>query len=251
MDGPEIELTKRSLLSVTGASMVGAVGVSQAVGRQTSYDRRTVFEGEGVDLRVEWREWYNGTIQKPNGTQAPDSTAPVVSLSNLRPGDEGKLAFGLTTTGDDGEAPPARVQARVRVLPGSDTENGITEPEAKAGDDSTERGELGEDLDLRLWYDTGFTVDGTSLLGHCDGTFDDTVDNELTRGPLDLLAVSDEAADWIDLDAYPSEPTNCLASNETLCLGMEWQLPAGAGNRVQTDGIAFVVEFRAVQCGPR
>lgn len=250
MDGPDIDLTKRALLSVTGLGFLGGLGVGQGLTQQVSYNRETVVDGELLSLQVGWKEWYNGAVKETRETvdSRPTDASPVVTLSDLSPGDRGKLAFGLTTHAENGSPPPARLQTRVRTLPISNAENGITEPEAKAGDSSPDRGELQDSLDLQLWYDTGVSLGDVPLLGHCDGTFDSTVDTELGSGPYPAVAVPATSDDWLELDAHPNESTDCLREDESLCLGLAWQLPEDLGNRVQTDGVAFAIEFRAVQC---
>ncbi|MEF8799474.1 MAG: hypothetical protein V5A56_00340 [Halolamina sp.] len=250
MVGPEIDISKRTLLTVTGISFLGAAGASQALTQPVSYNRQNIVDGEGLGLRVGWKEWYNGAVQENRaaGGSGPADSSPVVTLSNLFPGDSGRLAFGLTTHADTGSPPPARLQTRVRTLPISDTENGIIEPEAAAGDSSLNSGELQDSLELLLWYDTGASVGDAPLFGHCDGSFDASVDTELSRGSFSAIAVPATSDAWVEVDPHPNESSDCLRRDEALCLGVSWQLPTDAGNHLQTDRLAFAIEFRAVQC---
>lgn len=244
-------LSRRTLLSV-GAGGLGLVGIGTAGARllardPVEYDRRMQVTDTGIDLVVDWKEWYNG---EPTGdTQdTPQDTddRPVVTLENVLPGDTGKLAFGLGLRSETG-AQSAQLEMRVRAF--DERENGLTEPERVAGDTSSDDAELAEAIRLFGWYDTGIAAGDTPIYGHCDGAFDGAVDEVLFDDSL--AAVAD--AEWRRLDANPNADDDCLDGDEALCVGLEWELPgdSGAGsnaNVIQSDSVTFEIAFGAFEC---
>lgn len=243
-------VSRRSLLAAAGIGAVGIGGFARATSPPVEYNRTTVLDDGPIDLRVDWKEWYNGTaLESQDSPTDRDVTAqPLISLNNLMPGDAGKAAFGLTVESDEGNAPPAQLQMRLRRLADSGRENEITEPEEKAGDATPDRGELQDSLEVLLWYDTGISAAGTPIYGHCDGDFDPVVNEKIDEGPLTVVSVPADSQTWVDLDAHPNQSADCLEDGDALCLGFEWVLPNETGNIVQTDSVAFAIEFRAIQC---
>jgi len=242
-------ITRRKLLA-SGAGSLGLVGLAAGGARAlasdpVAYDRTTLVDGEGVDLKVDWTEWYNGepTTDTQN-TPTDTNDQPVVTLENVLPGDTGRLAFGLTLHPET-EASSAQLEMRLRAF--DERENALTEPERQAGDDSPDEGELADYVRVFGWYDTGITAGATPIYGHCDGAFDGAVDEALLDGTL--AAVTDE--EGCALDANPSAPDDCLDAGESLCVVLEWELPddlAGGNNAVQTDRVTFEIAFGAVKC---
>lgn len=251
---PIEDLTRRKLLALGGGS-VGALGVLSLVDRaaadQVEYNQTTFVEGEGPDLRVDWVEMYNGGVLESQSppTSRGSSAQPLISLSNVMPGDSGRASFGLRTTAGpdtDESSDPVRIQMRLRQL-AIDTENGLTEPERKAGDTSPDEGELGEHLQTRVWYDSGIEVGDTPLYGHCDGAFN-AGDELIVEGAFDAVALDPGAESWTTIDATPDGTGECLQAGQALCVSLEWSLPDAVGNRLQGDAVGFAVEFRPISC---
>lgn len=239
MDIDDIGFTRRKLLSA-GVGGLGALGLAAGgarviAGDSVDYTRRTVAQTDGGDLIVDWMESYNGDTLESQDTATDSDGDPLVTLENVTPGDSGMLAFGLTLD-EDSSADSVQVQLRFELF--DDLENGLSEPEIRAGDTAGDGGELPEFVDVFAWYDTGFTVDGTPIYGACDGSFDSATDEELLDGTL--AAVTSD--DWIDLDG-------CLDRGDNLCLGLTWALPEDLGgvddNVVQTDEATFGIKFGA------
>jgi hypothetical protein len=186
-------------------------------------------------LEVAWYEEYNNqTVERQgNGSETnaskvldpdtdpvyvPDAPGPVITITNVLPGDSGRLVMGLRSTTD------------VQVdLSGSvtSTDNGKAEPEPPNG-----QGELGDAIQARLWHDTG-SIFG---LGGCDGQFGEG-DQEIASGPLTEV-----------LDGFDQTIIDCLEAESRRCIGFDWSFPESSGNETQTDTLEFDLSFRATEC---
>lgn len=192
-------------------------------------------------VRVAWFETYNGDVlEAQNGSTATNGTAvldpaespayvddvpgPVVTLTNLLPGDEGTLVVGF-------EAVDTPAQVRLFPQLTATDENGLVEPEVVAGDTTPGVGELQDALLVEIWRDS-------SLLGGCDGRRG-MGDTTVTSGTLQQVS-----------DAYGPEgiEVGCLDGGENRCLGLAWRFdPASADT--QTDGVRFDLVCEATSCG--
>ncbi|SEO81453.1 hypothetical protein SAMN04487948_105291 [Halogranum amylolyticum] len=139
----------------------------------------------------------------------------ILGVENAVPGQTGESVVSVRNAGSlDG-----RLAASVSVV--DQAENGLTDPERRV-DASPDRGELGEWLELRVSVpddDEGRTY----LLGSAD----------------DYVAPADVGDG--------SETTVSLSSREHRELLVEWCLPAGAGNEIQSDSVRLEFEFSLVQ----
>ena len=91
---------------------------------------------------------------------------PIFELDDVKPGDWGEVTMSLHICDN-----PAHVFFRGTVH--EDMENGQSEPEAEV-DESTDVGELAENIDVRMWYDE-----------NCSNTYDENI------GAADVLVVQD------------------------------------------------------------
>ena len=256
-------ISRRKVLASIGAvGVVGGVGADRAwLQSDPPFGRYTYAQtSECSDLlQVAWYETYNGRYQEStadsNGTADPgtatldDTTTftsrpgadarttygPVVSFSNVVPGDEGTLLVGLY-------APPAErdVEAWFRPALLADDENGINEPESKAGDATSSAGELADSIEMNVWYDVG-----------CDEDPNTWILSEATIA-AGTLAELDAAygADGVRLDFARNDPESaCLPSSSRRCVGVRWRLPDDVGNAVQSDSVSFGLDFWATACG--
>jgi hypothetical protein len=265
----DVELSRRKALAAIGSvGLVGFVGVAGIPpSRTVEYNRLTYAQSEepGLDLRVDWAEYYNGhRLQQQDELADNADDEPTVTLRNVLPGDHGRLAFGLAAEPDSEVAAEAVVvEMRLRLF--VDDENGRMEPEARAGDspddpDDQFDGELGEYIDVVTWYDTGLEVGETPIYGGCDGTY-----NSFGEGRVDALSGSfrDAASgSWVTI-AGPDAPEGCLnvQQEQALCLGFQWEAPGGAAdgdsdhsdlndNVIQSDRLEFGIDFRVEGCQP-
>lgn len=260
-------LTRRQVLAGLGGAgvVVAGFGVARAA-RRPAYQRYTYAQSDdGGVLRVAWYETYDdgsgdefqenqaGTgednatrVLDPNAgpSYVDDAPGPVVTLSNVLPGDSGVLVAGVEVAevpeGEEG------VDVWLRIgnfdqgwLPVEEAENGINEPESAAGDTSAADGELDEELRVALWKDGG--VGG--VVSPCDGR----------RGLAPLLAEGDLSTVTAERgdDAYGAgvKLYDCLAAGQSRCLAFAWEIPTTVGDRIQSDSVQFDIAFGATSCG--
>jgi hypothetical protein len=222
-----VKYTRRRLLSATGVTVAFGTALTAFSADTVAYQSSTTM-GEDVEVRVDWRETYNESVVEA-GDQ--DVDGPVLRVGNAHPGDSGTLAFRVTPEAEDG----ARVDFSLSVT--ANAENGRNEPERKVGDETPSRGELGDAIDVAVWYDTG--VFGMSEVGGCDGDRDAT---ETTLVDGSLLDADDALADGVRLGG------DCLQPDQGVCLGIEWSLPASSGNAIQGDSVETDLSFTVESC---
>ncbi|MFC3477064.1 hypothetical protein [Halobacterium litoreum] len=224
---PPIDVTRRRLLAsvaATGAASFAGVGaLSEDAVAYT--DAATV--GDGPAVRVDWRETYNGAVVDDGAA----GDGPVLDVGNAQPGDSGALAFRVAGDGTD----PVRVAFSLALT--ANEENGRIEPEREAGDD-TPTGELADALEIAAWYDTG--AFGVSRLGGCDG---ERGVGETTLVDGTLRDADAALADGVRLGG------DCLGSDQQVCVGLSWSLPASVGSRIQTDSVETDLAFAVEACG--
>ncbi|WP_423751717.1 hypothetical protein [Salinirarus marinus] len=242
---------------------------------------------DGPDLRVAWYETYNGEYREdsnrftdgeklentsdsfnesataerfvdrtgPNQVDAP----PVVDLPNVHPGDSGTLVLGLLAENAD-----ARVWLRLAAA--EFRENRLTEPEIVDADTTddvfgsdgslvTGGGELQEYVDVRLWYDTG--VLDTGMVVGCNGVYDAAVESLVALPETSASPRADGTLTDLSADAALGEgggldfgllDDGCLPVGRERCLGLEWRVAPDVGNVIQTDSVAFTIEFGVTTC---
>jgi hypothetical protein len=222
-----VKFTRRRLLSAAGVGVAFGTAVTAFSADTVAYQSSTTM-GEDVEIRVDWRETYNGSVVESGDESAE---GPVLHVGNAQPGDSGTLAFRVTPETADG----ARVDFSLAVT--ENAENGRNEPERKAGDDTPSRGELGEAIDVAVWYDTG--AFGVSQFGGCDGD-QSTAETTLVDGSL--LDADAALANGVRLGG------DCLPGDESVCLGLEWSLPASSGNAIQGDSVQTDLSFTVEPC---
>lgn len=222
-----MKYTRRRLLSATGVGVAFGTALTAFSADTVAYQSSTTM-GEDVEVRVDWRETYNGSVVE-SGDESADG--PVLNVGNAQPGDSGTLAFRVRPETDDA----ARVVFSLSVT--ANAENGRNEPERKVGDETSSRGELGDALDVAVWYDTG--AFGVSELGGCDG---DRSTAETTLVDGSLLDADAALANGVRLD------DDCLQPDQGVCLGIEWSLPASSGNAIQGDSVETDLSFTAASC---
>lgn len=224
-----MKLTRRRLLSsgAVGASAVVA-SLATASSDAVAYQSSTTVDSDPA-VRIDWRETYNGSV-----VDAGDGTAdgPALHIGNAHPGDSGTLAFRVTPESDDRAA-----SASMSLALTGNAENGRNEPERIAGDTTADRGELGDALEVSVWYDTG--AFGVSALGGCDGDRD-AAETTLVDGSL------------VDADAALAEGVplggDCLDPTSAVCVGVSWSLPRSVGNRIQGDSVETSLSFTVEPC---
>lgn len=251
--------SRRQVLAGVGCLGAGSVG-SRFLFRTDSdvrYTQYTTVTGDDGDrVRVAWRETYNGERRGSDGSDAPatvgpdespayvgDASGPAIDLSDVVPGDTGRLAVGLRAEDGDDWTPSA-VWLRTALI--EDCENGVTEPEARSSGEDEPRGrrdceaepgigtgELGSGLRVGIWRDDG-------PLDACDGRRTPVAEPYLASGSARAVFTG-PLADGI-------RAVDCLPRDERSCLAVEWSLPGETGNHVQTDSAAFALELATTGC---
>lgn len=223
-----MKFTRRRILSSAALGVTAAAGVGALSGDAIAYQQSTTM-GSDPTVRVDWRETYNGAVLE-SGDESADE--PVLNVGNAQPGDSGSLAFRVEPEGGE----DARVTFALAVT--ENAENGRNEPERKAGDDTPERGELGDAVETAVWYDTGSF--GVSGLGGCDGDRD-AAETTLVDGTL--LDADEELAQGVVLGG------DCIAADSGVCVGVSWALPSSTGNLIQGDSVGVDLSFTVESCG--
>ena len=235
-----LDITRRDVLAGIGATGLATVaGLGVGTGDAVVYPVSAQAESNGFELEVDWRETYNGEVLED--TRASDWTAsgPVISLGNVVPGDSGTLGFRIGVA--DGQE--TSIEPRIGVDLTS-SENGVNEPERKAGDTpGDDDGELEDVIEAQFWEDEGFLDqemfggdnaerDGEPLIADgATGTLDDVASALPTDEPVSL---------------------GCLDGDETVTVAFAWEFPRelddGDINITQGDGVTFDLQITAVQC---
>lgn len=132
-------------------------------------------------------------------------------VSNVAPGDSGNSAVNISNEGSlDGSVD-------VNLGAASNEENGMNEPEQAADSDSD--GELGDNANVSVYIDAN--QDGEFNTSDGDVWVTDGTINDVTGEDYDVNAT--------------------LASGDEVDLVIDWEVPASAGNEVQSDSVAFDV----------
>lgn len=140
----------------------------------------------------------------------------ILDVENAVPGQTGERVVSVRNAGSLN----GRLAASVSVV--DQAENDLTDPERRV-DDSPDRGELDEWLELRV------------------SVLDDDGD-----GRTYLLGSADDYVSPADV-GDGTETTVSLSSREQRELLVEWCLPTGAGNEIQSDSVRLAFEFFLVQ----
>lgn len=242
MDRGEIRLSRRQVLAATGGTAAAAAGAS--AGTEAFFSDTESFEGNrltagDLDLRVAWEASADGpaVTSRPRSEGYPtprsDASAPVVDLSDVKPGDSGSIEFRLLIGSNPGYVSLVAGERR-------DAEHGQPAPEAGQLDGVRPpgaEGELDEFTDVTLSYPgtgtTAYSVSLASLVGL----------GALGTGlPLDgagTTTVPEWLLDDVPLAAFPGGGTRRVR--------LRWTVPQTLGNGVQTDGYRFALGFYGEQ----
>jgi len=227
-------LTRRRLLAGAGATGLASVtGLSLLTDDALAYTHSATITGASeVSLQSDWRATHNDRVVSESGDGVETTDDGVTAtVSNVLPGDTGALSFQVTPDSPDGETPSVQPQLTLELT--ETAENGRTEPERKAGDDTPDVGELQEHLQVEVWYDTG--IMGVDAFGGDNGTQD--LGEGLVHPDAEgsLAAVAD-ALDEVAIGG-------CLDGDDSLAVTMGWEFPADQAdqNVTQGDSVAFDV----------
>ena len=198
--------------------------------------------------------------------QLPDDLEkPLISLSDVKPGDFGEVTFSFHLFDNPGYIwmNSGRVSA---------SENGLTEPEREDEDEDQTLDEDGnvvpktegddgvvellDEVQVAIWHDDGDNVlmDEELVSSPHDVESSDTItlsraDAMIFRGTLREVFEALSAAQGIPLDADSSTSgRDCYPNSTTRHVAFAWWLPVDTGNEIQTDSVEFDLGFYTEQC---
>ncbi|MHB9288844.1 SipW-dependent-type signal peptide-containing protein [Halobacteriales archaeon Cl-PHB] len=243
------ELSRRKALA--GLATIGAAGAGAGLGTsaffsdQESFENNVLTAGE-LDLAVGYySEWDQGMAGSGSVEGAVDGTTVESSLTDMKPGDSGLVAFCFEI--DDN---PAYMWACGELT--ANNGNGLTEPESAVDDsDGNGEGELAQAIEATVSYCdvtrnesgaiTGVTSQGDELVS---GSLAEVLATLQTGVPLDGNGDGGAVAGSQDPFAGTGQDDSD-ATNPCVCI--DWELPTSVGNAIQGDSLAFSMEFYAQQ----
>jgi len=267
---PLDSLTRRRILAAVGSAGALYLGVDRAAATlgygTVDMNQRTVngtyaqtqgFADENPPPRIglTWREIVNGAVQEDTGlTDTTDGDAGNVGLivdEAVVPGDSGSVTMRsrlLSGEGVDAEN-TANAELYLLVHLSNTAENGINEPEQKAGDTSPNDGELEDFTRITVWEDESI------LTGDGNGELEDLPiigDTPIAEGSLVQVATaSDLAGDARgNTGGYRISVggDTCLSPGDEVYVSFEWEIPESVGNIIQGDSATFQVGFDPRPC---
>ncbi|AZH24899.1 SipW-dependent-type signal peptide-containing protein [Haloplanus aerogenes] len=207
-------------------------------------------DGDGVDDQGPVECVDNGDGALVANAQADDATKPVIELDDVKPGDFGEVTFDFVLCDN-----PGYVWLNGSVI--SESENGITEPEADDPDEEeTEERPASEDsesdvvelLDVvqaAVWVDNGNNYQ--------DG---DEGGVMLNTGSLrEVLGMVSGGSAGYELNGNMNAEAGggtgdqgCFEANTMHSLAFAWWVPIDHGNEIQSDSATFDLGFYTEQC---
>ena len=231
------------MLAGVGATGFVSVGGLTMLTDEAVEFRETMAVSGPVDLRLDWRETYNGDVLENSTVDEIDRDGPRISLQNVLPGDQGTLSVRVGV--DEETDASALVEFAIPEL--ETAENGATDPERSIDGHDSERGDLQRFLNVKLWYDTGLF--GAESLGARNADADV---GEAVIAEGSLPDVASELEDGVALDPSPNElgGSDCLESGDSVTISLQWQFDANAAdvNLAQGDSVAFDLAVQGEQC---
>ncbi len=239
MDRPK--LTRRRVLATVGALGAAVGGTGLATEPSITYANTTTVQVESGTLEVEWRETYNGEVREDTRNGNFTSDGAVIEFDGILPGDAGTLSFRLTNISGEEVDPELSLNLE------SAAENGINEPERKAGDTSTDGDPQGEDfpgelqnkVQASLWEDTG--IAGVSDILGINGFGADNLTQDLGEpniGDGTLKAVANS------VNNYSLGPLSSAPDGGQVSVAFRWEYADPADiNITQGDSVKFGFEL--------
>lgn len=238
----QLNISRRDALAgvgAIGAATVAGFGIGSRDGLVYTASAQT--ESNGILLDVDWRETYNGQVLEDTRSAEWTADGPAISLGDVLPGDTGTFSFRIgVADSEDGPVEP-EFSFDLTATP----ENGINEPEQKAGDDTENDGELQDVVQARFWRDDGLFATLDPLGGdNAEREPTEPLIPEGTEGTLGEVATAFETEGPISFD--------CIEGDETITVSFGWEFPADLDesniNRAQGDGVSFDLPINAQQC---
>lgn len=269
---PLKSLTRRRILAAVGSTGALYLGVDRAgaalgldpvdMNQRTvngTYARSTDWENsEDAPPRIglAWRETVNGAVTEQTDLTTDGETGGVglVVDEAVMPGDTGSVTMRARLLEREDQA-TANAELYLRFRLSDTSENGIVEPERKAGDTTSDEGELDDIAQIRVWKDDG-------MFGGGDG--------ELTWEDVPLVGDTEITDGWQNLDEVDGSDAfdggyrlslggeTCLnpANEPTVYVSFKWEIPEALPssspeddiNVIQGDSATFQFSFDPRPC---
>jgi len=255
------ELSRRKTLA--GLATIGAAGAGAGLGTSALFNDTEEFTNNSLtagelDLIVDYATYVDqgeelGTVLDDGTVNGEDDEAEYsYVIEDVKPGDSGKLVFCPKIVDN-----PSWLWTQVGV---TDYENGQTEPEAEVDEsdggsiggenDGEGDGELSEYVSLEVSYVNGYEIVDDSELVCGESIY--------TMDVADLSQLEDLGGFRLDGEPgvgdpapYPDTDRNSddevPENGEGPCLCVDWEVPIGVGNEIQTDAVDIDFSFYAQQ----
>ena len=209
-------------LSIIGIVSAVVIGATMAYFKDTETSTGNTFTAGSIDLKIDYK-CDDGACDVPlKDLGAGDNFfGRTAKYCDIKPGDTGEVTISWHV--NDNEA-----WGRLRIDDIQDWEYGCTEPEADI--DTTcdtpgqGEGELSKNINFTAWIDDG------------DNILEDDEQILVQNKPLEDIV----AEGGIKL---PDKLIPCT----TYYLGLRWNVPADAGNIIQTDSLVISIIMEVVQ----
>ncbi|MGQ4555646.1 hypothetical protein [Halobellus sp. GM3] len=251
--------SRRQVLSgLSGAVLlaVGAGSVRRAAALATvELDQSTQIDTESAlpPVALDWRETVNGEVREDTDlTAASDGNTGDVGVivdEAVLPGDTGAVTLRAAIPDEadlnGGERDSQSAELLLRYSLTETAENGLTEPERKAGDDTPDRGELQDVATVDIWRDMG--------LGTGNGAVESVPlvsggDEMIASGTLAAVGESPAFEDGYRLTRNGE---TCLSPGDAVYVSFRWSIPTDVGNVIQGDSVQFAIGVEPRRCDGR
>ncbi|WP_157969541.1 SipW-dependent-type signal peptide-containing protein [Haloplanus rubicundus] len=170
-------------------------------------------------------------------SQADDAPKPVIELGDVKPGDFGEVTFNFILCDN-----PGYVWLNGGLV--SESENGVTEPEADDPDEMAGVVELLDVVKAAVWIDNGNNYQ--------DG--DEMIPSSYTGSLRDVLGMI-EGSNGTPLPGNMNAEAGggtgeqgCFSADEEHSIAFAWWVPVDHGNEIQSDSATFDLGLYTEQC---
>ena len=231
-------------LSVIGAVAAIAIGGTIAYFSDTETSTGNTFTAGAIDLKIDSNATYNG-VGVPAATWALKDLVPTAdkffNFPDVKPGDKGENTISLHVINND-------AWACVNIIPTKNDDVSSTEPELAVDTPNTDSifdGELAQNMQFKIWADIcSRQAPSPAMPG--DNIYQNNCDRLLTTGSGPITPTTYALATPAG-NVFTGTINTPLNGLQNYYLGVEWSLPIGVGNIVQTDNYQADISFNVVQ----
>jgi len=240
---------KKIILSVAMIAAVAAVaiGATTAFFSDTETSTGNTFTAGAIDLQIDSECTVNNEEVGKCGEWAMKDLSPTAdkffNFSDIKPGDKGENTISLHVTNND-------AWGCVNIIPTKNDDVSSNEPELTVdvpNTDSIYDGELAQNMTFKIWADMCNDTGRKAHPGDNIYTLNCEGDRLLTSGNGPITPTTYVLADSQHPNVFTGLASDPLDGSQPYYLGVEWSLPIGTGNIVQTDTYQADVSFNVVQ----